>query len=130
MSGCTVKWRTMLAAGVLAIATAAGAQASERAPQFAGGTKIIRGASSHTVRPPKFERNDVVSPGRIMNELARAGYSDIRLVRHNGGVWHITAVRNNGAVYKLRVRQRDGRIISRRRSGWSKVPVPGRHRDF
>lgn len=131
MPGASNWIRKAALAGLVTVVAATAAGAGERVWHTGDKAHVIRGASSKTVYRPKLQHRRQILPfNAIINELARAGYSDIRLTRRSGDYWYVAALRNNGAIYRLKIRQRDGRIVSRSRTGWSRVPVPGSHDRF
>lgn len=109
------------------VAGTAGAGGNNGSAVHATAPKIIRGASGSAQRRLDLRQYGSMPFNQIVARLTRAGYAEIRPVKRARGYWSIEAIRNNGAVHRLRVAQHDGRIISRSRTGWTRVPVPGRH---
>ena len=135
MPGAKARLSAILLAGLMAATATAGAEAGSSVTRHQDTwPRLEQGQSGYARKRPEyhreFRRERVMPFEMIVDRLAYEGYAEIRLVRRSGSTWYVTAVRNNGAVYKLKIDQRNGHIISRSRSGWSSVPVPGMNRRF
>ena len=143
MPGARARLSAILLAGLMAATATAGAEAGSHATRHQDAWPHVTNGNSGFAKPRREFRHEYRRDFRhgvrrerglpfdiVVNRLVYDGYADIRLVRQSDTAWLVTAVRNNGAVYRLKIDQRDGRIISRFRSGWSSVPLPGERRKY
>lgn len=73
----------------------------------------------------RMHGNEGVTFEDIGSMLTADGYGQVLSIRRAGDVWNVVAVRNNGAIHKLSISAESGEILERRKSGWTRVPVPG-----
>ncbi len=126
-TGCT-KGIALVSVFVLAAALSPLPAFADEAPfsfaQEEAGEPVPDERSATVLRPQDPERQELTLE-EIAVLLSSEGYGEIRRASRSGDAWRIVAVRNNGAVHELTISAFDGVIFSRRKAGWTRVPLPG-----